>query len=349
MRLSGRWPTFPVLPSMPLLPLTLLFVIACAFIAPFTPLNTSSHVSRLRDALLQRVAYAQESSRKSHVKIMPLGDSITWGTPDPSYGGYRHLLGTLLTNDGYSFEFVGSRQSGNIPSPNNEGHPGWTIAHIKKGIDSNGWLEAYQPDIILLHIGTNDLRPRIGRAASAPDDLSALLDDVLTRLPQARVIVAQIIPFRLGPDEVHRSYNAAISRIVVSKGPRVSLADMQNVVSRGDYADIFHPKPDGYDKMARAWERALRSVIPSSAQQGETPVPQGPSAVAAAPEVKPNPKAPAHLEQSAPRRPRSIYAVVNIPENIKKEQAANPSITPAEMKSYFVVFIDKVPSQRLAQ
>jgi len=35
MHLSGRWPTFPVLPSMPLLPLTLLFVIACAFIAPF--------------------------------------------------------------------------------------------------------------------------------------------------------------------------------------------------------------------------------------------------------------------------------------------------------------------------
>ena len=58
MHLSGRWPTFPVLPSMPLLPLTLLFVIACAFIAPFAPLNTSSHVSRLRDALLQRVAYA---------------------------------------------------------------------------------------------------------------------------------------------------------------------------------------------------------------------------------------------------------------------------------------------------
>jgi hypothetical protein len=46
--------------------------------------------------------------------------------------------------------------------------------------------------------------------------------------------------------------------------------------------------------------------------------------------------APPLLAQSAPRRPRGIYAVVNVEENIKKEQAANPSVTPAELKSYFV-------------
>ena len=40
--------------------------------------------------------------------------------------------------------------------------------------------------------------------------------------------------------------------------------------------------------------------------------------------------------QQASRRPRGIYAAVNIAENIKKEQAANPSITPAELKAYFV-------------
>lgn len=42
------------------------------------------------------------------------------------------------------------------------------------------------------------------------------------------------------------------------------------------------------------------------------------------------------VAQPAPRRPWGIYAVVNIEENIKKEQAANPSITPAELKTYFV-------------
>ena len=46
--------------------------------------------------------------------------------------------------------------------------------------------------------------------------------------------------------------------------------------------------------------------------------------------------APPLVAQPAPHRPRGIYAAVNVEENIKKEQAANPSITPAELKAYFV-------------
>ena len=42
------------------------------------------------------------------------------------------------------------------------------------------------------------------------------------------------------------------------------------------------------------------------------------------------------MAQPATRRPQGIYAVVYIEENIKKEQAANPSITPVELKAYFV-------------
>src|SRR5271157_6043373 len=209
------------------------------------------------------------SSQKVSLKIMPLGDSITFGTPDRSYGGYRHLLGILLAKDGYSIDFVGSQRSGNrtIPDPDNEGHPGWTIAQIKSGIDVDGWLETYKPDIILLHIGTNDISH--GNAASAPGNLSALLDDILARLPMVRVIVAQIIPFRRGPDPDHQSYNATIPGIVASKGPRVSVIDMQNILSMSDYADGLHPNASGYDKMARAWETAIRAVV--SREKGTKP------------------------------------------------------------------------------
>ena len=42
------------------------------------------------------------------------------------------------------------------------------------------------------------------------------------------------------------------------------------------------------------------------------------------------------MAQPATRRPQGIYAVVYIEENIKKEQAANPSVTGAELKTYFV-------------
>ncbi|SPE18051.1 exported hypothetical protein [Candidatus Sulfotelmatomonas gaucii] len=46
--------------------------------------------------------------------------------------------------------------------------------------------------------------------------------------------------------------------------------------------------------------------------------------------------APPLVAQPVSRRPQGIYAVVNIEENIKKEQVANPSITPAELQAYFV-------------
>jgi lysophospholipase L1-like esterase len=208
-----------------------------------------------------RIAAVEKTSQKASLKIMPLGDSITFGTPDRTYGGYRHLLGALLANDGYVIDFVGSRQSGKgaIPDPDNEGHSGWTIAQIRNGIDENGWLETYRPDIILLHIGTNDIR--FGGSGSAPGTLSALLDDMLVRLPQAHIIVARIIPFRRGPDPEHQSYNAAIPGIIASKGPRVSMVDMQSILSKSDYADGLHPNASGYDKMARAWEPAIRAVV----------------------------------------------------------------------------------------
>lgn len=41
------------------------------------------------------------------------------------------------------------------------------------------------------------------------------------------------------------------------------------------------------------------------------------------------------LAQQAPRRPRGIYAVVNVEDAITQQQAANPSVTTAQMDAYF--------------
>jgi lysophospholipase L1-like esterase len=200
------------------------------------------------------------SCEKITLKIMPLGDSITYGDGIVSYGGYRNLLGALLTSDGYVFDFVGSQKSGEdaLADADNEGHPGWRILNIKDAIDSEGWLETYKPDIILLHIGSNDLR--YGNEAYVPDRLSALLDDILARLPETHIIVAQIIRTRWGSDLKHRFYNDAIPEIVAAKGSHVSVINMQDVLSKGDFTTLYHPSPEGYDKMAHAWESAILAL-----------------------------------------------------------------------------------------
>ncbi len=231
------------------------------------------------------LAFAEESSQTS-IRIMPLGDSITFGTRDPGYGGYRHLLRTLLMDDGYKVDFVGSQNGGKaaVQESANEGHPGWTISQLKDGIDTKGWLETYRPDVILLHIGTNDIR--MDEAASAPGHLSELLDDIRVRLPKAHIIVAQIIPFRRGPEPGHDSYNAAIPGIVASRGPQVSMVDMRQILSRSDFVDGLHPNAGGYDKMARVWEPAIRAVL--SGSTGPAAAAQYPPSTRPAKEVKPS-------------------------------------------------------------
>lgn len=196
-----------------------------------------------------------------NLRIMPLGDSITYGFPDGPYGGYRNLLWQLLTKDGVSFDFVGSLKSGDgaVPEPDNEGHVGWTITQLQQGIDARGWLRRFQPDVILLHIGRNDIDRRQGQ--QAPAHLANLIDDILARAPTAYVIVAQIIPARGGPGPLDRMYTAAIPGIVTARSPRVSVVDMRHILTRADYADALHPNSSGYDKMARAWEPAIRRVV----------------------------------------------------------------------------------------
>jgi hypothetical protein len=275
----------------------ILFLVSLLLLCPACAADKASAPPSLSGALPNSIAHVEVSSKKAVIRIMPLGDSITFGSPDRDYGGYRHLLGTLLTKDGYRIDFVGSRESGKriIPHPSNEGHPGWTIPQLKNGIDTGGWLETHRPDIILLHIGTNDIRK--GDAASAPGNLSALIDDILARLPRTRIIVAQIIPFRRGPDPGHLSYNAAIPGIVASKGPRVSMVDLQNVLSPSDYAEGLHPNAGGYDKMARAWEPAIRAILLSTVRHaGDQPTP----ALSAVEEVKPPVIAPVQGPSNAP-------------------------------------------------
>lgn len=197
---------------------------------------------------------------------MPLGDSITYGEGIPSYGGYRNLLGAMLESDGYIIDFVGSQKSAEdvLPDADHEGHSGWTILDIKRGIDSEGWLETYEPDIILLHIGSNDLigtnDSPYGNSAYAPSDLSALLDDIHVRLPVTHIIVAQIIPTRWGSDSNHQNYNDALLKVVASKGVRVSVVDMRNILSKSDFTTLYHPSPKGYDKMAHVWESAISAL-----------------------------------------------------------------------------------------
>lgn len=194
------------------------------------------------------------------LRIMPLGDSITFGVGAQHLDGYRPALFRRLTSAGLDVDFVGSMRSGSGPDADNEGHKGWTIEQLADHVDD--WLAAYQPDVILLHIGTNDMARMI---PGAPRRLDALLDRIAVDLPGAEVFVAQVTGLADYADVASQQqrtarYNRAVARIVADKGDRFHLVD-QSGIHGIDMFNLLHPNDYGYQQMAWNWYRAMEPVL----------------------------------------------------------------------------------------
>jgi lysophospholipase L1-like esterase len=196
------------------------------------------------------------------LRVMPLGDSITMGIGSATMSSYRVDLQKRLGRAGLSVDFVGSQRGGGPATADldHEGHSGWTIAQIAAQAD--GWLATYQPDAVLLQIGTNDMRTEAG-STGATSRLSALIDQVKAAAPATDIFVAKITGTRsanaAGQQKRTDAYNAKVPAIVAGKGARVHLVD-QSTVKGIDIRDGLHPNDFGYAKMSWNWYRAMAGV-----------------------------------------------------------------------------------------
>jgi lysophospholipase L1-like esterase len=206
-------------------------------------------------------AHAGTAAPKT-VRVMALGDSVTDGLtlPDGTPGAYRNDLWQLLKSDGYSVDFVGSRMSGlpTLGDSDHEGHPGWTIAQINE--HAGAWMRTYQPDVVLLHLGTDDIEGT-STPEAASTALSTLVDTLTANAPAAQIFVSTLIP---SPSDVLNqqfvAFNKLVPGIVARKGTRVHLVDMYSALSPADFVDPLHPTGGGYARMAVRWYSALLGV-----------------------------------------------------------------------------------------
>lgn len=197
---------------------------------------------------------------KAVLKVMPLGDSITDGVFYP--GGYRTYLYNMLQQNGYKVDFVGSMVTGNAEFSdwNHEGHIGWEVSQL--GASSGGWVATYQPDIILIHVGTNDL----DHGASAEvitGRLSTMLANIFATKPDTYVIVSTIIHTTRGDQSAWANYNGAVPGLVSiyrGQGRRIAYVDMSQTITDADLFDGLHPNANGYIKMAAQWYPTVTSA-----------------------------------------------------------------------------------------
>jgi lysophospholipase L1-like esterase len=200
-------------------------------------------------------AHAAGPLQGKALRIMPLGDSITFGVGSTTGNGYRQNLLDELSADGARVDYVGSLRSGTMADPDNEGHSGALISEIDAAEDTA--TSAYRPNVVLLHAGTNDTN-RDTEMSTAPQRLAHLIDDIVAHDPGVVVVVAQIVP-NANADAQRRvdAFNAAIPDLVNARSAqKVVLASMSRVTT-AQLADGLHPNDSGFQTMADAWHSAL--------------------------------------------------------------------------------------------
>jgi lysophospholipase L1-like esterase len=212
------------------------------------------------------VAYAPCPTNGSPCTILPLGDSITRGFRSSDDGGYRSQLFKLIVAAKQKITFTGSLTNGPTqvsgqPFPRmHEGHSGWTISQLSPLIPSPA-LDG-KPNIILLHIGTNDIGSR--DPAGMATHLEALLDKIAQNGPNALIVVAQITA-AFTDNDIRDAYNAKIPGIVQShaaKGQHIIGVDMNKIPMTDLSSDGVHPNDQGYVYMAGIWYAALKDLLP---------------------------------------------------------------------------------------
>ncbi|MGX2994827.1 FG-GAP-like repeat-containing protein [Streptomyces sp. JNUCC 64] len=193
--------------------------------------------------------------------VMPLGDSITQGAGSSTRSSYRAALWPLLHSRTQALDFVGSQQHGQLTDLDHEGHSGWLIEGLSANIDT--WMAAAKPNVVLLHIGTNDM-DRDHQVATAPERLAALIDQMTAASPNTTIVVATLVPSNSQAVQSRiDAYNARIPGIVSArqaKGHKVAYVDMASALTTADLKDRLHPNDGGYVKMARVFADGVAQV-----------------------------------------------------------------------------------------
>ncbi|MFC5826177.1 GDSL-type esterase/lipase family protein [Nonomuraea insulae] len=200
--------------------------------------------------------------RPATLRVMPLGDSITYGVQSSDGNGYRDELYDYLKVITPEVNFVGSKQGGSMSDPDNEGHSGRRIDEITQHAECS--VPRYRPNLILLHAGTNDMNQNY-KLSSAPDRLKELINHALDHSKRATVLVAKLIPTdKPGLQPRINAYNAALPGVVrdlQGEGKHVLLVDMKRVLVRDGLQNDAHPTDTGYAKMAGAWAGAVQEAF----------------------------------------------------------------------------------------
>ncbi|PKV63553.1 SGNH/GDSL hydrolase family protein [Pontibacter ramchanderi] len=232
------------------------------------------------------------------LRIMPLGNSITQGgETNPSY---RYELWKMLVDAGLKFEFVGSldtnwysqapnsEHGADVASPKmgetykgqtftnkHEGHWGWMTADLLNGYANptqykrdkgklSDWLKGYTPDVVLMHLGTNDMihNKTTGGTVSR---IEQIIGQLRADNENVAIMLAKITPMPAQYANVDSTQHfvsllpALASRLSTPQSP-IIIVDVNSGYNPDSYTyDGLHPNTAGEKFIAKRWYDALKA------------------------------------------------------------------------------------------
>ena len=202
------------------------------------------------------------------IRIMPLGDSITQGAADTD--SFRRPLWKLLKTSNARVDFVGSMKT-NYPHTrlahsdfdiNHEGHWGWRADEVLAKID--GWAEQTAPNIVLIHLGSNDIHQKQKNKATV-EELRQIIATLRKHNERIEIFLARLIPIADKPlnmkvEELNNLLSNMAQSTTTDDSPVHIVNQYEGFDAFKDTYDGVHPNRSGIEKMAQKWHKALMTI-----------------------------------------------------------------------------------------
>lgn len=211
--------------------------------------------------------------------IMPMGDSITEAFS--GHASYRYWLWNSLADAGYTANFagIGAGVSDGPPllpgyDTDHEGFSGWRADDMLAHVQDAGWknfalMPQNKPDIVLLHIGSNDVEQGQSNSTTR-DEIGKIIDALRAINPNVKILLARLVPETgISMSGLNSLLPALVSAKTTSRSPVILVDQSGGFSSAADTYDGVHPNEAGEKKMAAKWLAALKPLLPAPVAQPE--------------------------------------------------------------------------------
>lgn len=229
------------------------------------------------------------------LRVMPLGDSITEGRINtPGVPSYRKTLWDELQADGIDVDLVGSRTGvrgnpataeadpGGNWDKDHDGHWGWRTDQILNGNSEqpaqgklSNWLNAHDPDVVVIHLGSNDLF-RGQSVNSTLSELTSIVATIRAKNANATIFISTLIPSDREPawQPLLNSFNSQLPGWVAARTTGASPVILVNGASGYNVAwnyDGVHPGTQGQRHLGRRFADAIAAQFRAATTTTATP------------------------------------------------------------------------------